>query len=227
MNFLGCGFSCSPFAFFLGRLFFLFFVNFLDVNFDFFQVHHTHGLTTRHDRDLQIFTAQLNNFKQCLDRELNCVVLSYVLNVSCRKIFLQEFANSFCVSANSISFPFGINTSGIRLVQMRCAIIVKACEKTRNAIRTTSSILSIPLLHSSNMASNIFEADGIFNSETVGLAFLTSPFDDDSCISGKASKGHHNMVIENKIFCPVLSSCSLATAFFSTPRTTTSFPRTP
>ena len=46
------------------------------------------------------------------------------------------------------------------------------CEKTRNAIRTTSSILGIPLLHSSNMSSNIFEADGIFNSETVGLAFL-------------------------------------------------------
>ena len=39
-----------------------------------------------------------------------------------------------------------------------------------------------------------------FNWHTLNSTYLTSPFDDDSSIGGKTSKGHHNMVIENTDF---------------------------
>ena len=39
-----------------------------------------------------------------------------------------------------------------------------------------------------------------YNWHTLNSTYLTSPFDDDSSIGGKTSKGHHNMVIENTDF---------------------------
>ena len=61
----------------------------------------------------------------------------------------------------------------------------------------------------------------------MALAFHPGPVGDYPCVSSEPANAMQTLSSGAQTFRTVLSSCSLATDFFSTPRTTMSFPRTP
>lgn len=66
--------------------------------------------------------------------------------------------------------PSGVNAGRFGLVQSRRAVVLVETNNQRtNAERADTTALCIPLLHASNILGDVFDGDGVLDSETVRL----------------------------------------------------------
>lgn len=69
-----------------------------------------------------------------------------------------------------VHLPSGVNAGRLGLVQSRRAVVLVETNNQRtNAERADTTALCIPLLHASNILGDVFDGDGVLDSETVRL----------------------------------------------------------
>uniref|UniRef100_A0A0E9WLM2 Uncharacterized protein n=1 Tax=Anguilla anguilla TaxID=7936 RepID=A0A0E9WLM2_ANGAN len=118
-------------------------------------------------------------------------------------------------------------SGGIGLVQPGSAVVVKADNQSGDTERSATVTLGVALFEGCDVACDVLHSDRILHGQPVALASTLALLITIRASAVSPAKAMQTCSSSAQILRTVLSSCSFATDFFSTPRTTISFPRMP
>lgn len=116
-------------------------------------------------------------------------------------ILFQEFTDGFGASADGVCFPRRVHSAGLGLVEFGLGIVgIETDDQGRNTKGTYTTGLGVPLLDSGHVTSDVVDGDGVFDGETMGLAFHSCLVNEDSCIGGQTGKSETDVIVKHGSF---------------------------